>query len=109
MPDCSSIDPLITPYVDGQLADGERDVVEQHLRKCPPCHSRASAEMAIQHLLTRHKTALHVECAPDALRARCGSLSRSEGSVAPQTAPVFSWRTRLAPLALAATLVLIVG
>ena len=58
MSDCSSIDPLITPYVDGQLATGERDIVHQHLRACPPCHARVGAEQAMQGLLSARKATL---------------------------------------------------
>src|SRR2546426_128690 len=43
MPDCQSIDPLITPYVDGDIGAGQRQIVDEHLRACPPCHSRVPA------------------------------------------------------------------
>jgi hypothetical protein len=35
MPDCPSIDPLLTPYVDGELPGVEREAVAQHLHACP--------------------------------------------------------------------------
>ena len=34
MPDCTSIDPLVTPYVDGELSAAERTCVDEHLRRC---------------------------------------------------------------------------
>ena len=32
MPDCASIDPLITPYVDGDIGAPERRLVDEHVR-----------------------------------------------------------------------------
>ena len=37
MSDCTSIDPLITPYVDGDISAAERQRVDAHVRGCPPC------------------------------------------------------------------------
>ena len=42
MPNCQAIDHLVTPFVDGELPDAERRRVEEHLRACPPCHSRVA-------------------------------------------------------------------
>jgi anti-sigma factor RsiW len=107
MPDCASIDPLVTPYVDGALADADRDAVEQHLRICPGCRGRILRERAVRDLVSVRKPALCTDCAPPALRARCRSAGADGGSA---TRPaVKPWTTRIAPLALAATLVLVVG
>ena len=46
MSDCQSIDPLITPYVDGDIDAAERGRVDDHVRRCPPCHSRVTSERA---------------------------------------------------------------
>jgi len=39
MHNCDSLDPLVTPFVDGALPDADRRAVEDHLRKCPPLAS----------------------------------------------------------------------
>jgi anti-sigma factor RsiW len=112
MPDCQSIDPLVTPYVDGELAGGERALIEQHLQVCPPCHWRVVAEQAVRALIRTRKPALRNQPAPAALRTACGRL-HARAIAGADGAPISSraglWRARLAPLALAASLVVIVG
>jgi len=110
MPDCTQLDPLVTPYVDGELAAADRQAVDQHLRVCPPCQERVAAEHTIRDLIHAKKAALNSLRAPAGLRARCAAfdaLTTSRPGVAP--APASTWRARLTPLALAAALVLIVG
>src|SRR5215831_1629488 len=77
MSNCQTFDPLVTPFVDDQLADAERRAVEDHLRVCPSCHSRVAAERAVHHLLGARRTALSSHGAPDALYARCSTLAQS--------------------------------
>jgi anti-sigma factor RsiW len=116
MADCSRVDPLVTPFVDGELADAERRVVEEHLRRCPPCHSRVSAERAVHDLLQARRSALADVQAPDALHARCSQLAERSRVNAPGSRitaglvprPVALPR-RIAPYALAASLVVVVG
>src|SRR5262245_15503535 len=139
MPNCSFIDPLVTRYIDGELSAAERDLVAAHVRVCAPCHSRVAAEQAVRTLIHARKSTLCAIRAPESLRAKCSdaarldSLRAAAGAAdiarpAPAVAPVgtvtltrpsvdprFSgatavpWRARLAPLALAASLVLVVG
>src|SRR5262245_50269661 len=136
MPNCSYIDPLVTPYVDGELTAADREVVAAHVRVCAPCHSRVTAEQAVRTLIQSRKSTLSGIRAPESLRARCSDAARldalraleSPGDIArpvstvsavpsgrPSVDPRFSgatavpWRTRLAPFALAASLVLVVG
>ncbi len=123
MPNCNAIDPLVTPYVDGQLTDADRRAVDEHLRVCPPCHSRVAAERAVHELLVERRASLTECCAPDSLRARCRGAAHATDAAAqdngiarplpprarPRLDALASWRARLAPLALAASLVLIVG
>src|SRR5437762_2635302 len=53
MASCREIDPLVTPYVDGETTAAERGMVEAHLAACPPCRHRAEAEaVARQRLRT---------------------------------------------------------
>jgi anti-sigma factor RsiW len=111
--DCRAIDPLVTPYVDRELTAGEREDVEEHLRVCPPCHRRMAAERATRDLIHSRKPALVAEKASSALRAKCCGLThRQRVDARPGTGPSArpaTWRERIAPLALAASLVLVVA
>jgi len=115
MSDCSFIDPLVTPYVDGELPGADREAVAQHLRACPPCRARVIVEQAVRDLVHARKPALRRERASDLLRATCAAHSARSiagGRLARASSPGGTvparWR-RLAPLALAATLVLLAG
>jgi len=135
MPNCTQIDPLVTPYVDGELPAADRALVTEHVRVCAPCHSRVVAEQAVRTLIHARKSAFTAINAPEALRVRCSDLARLQpraavasavdrargvadgarafGRTSADDARRFSgaalWRTRLAPIALAASLVLVVG
>jgi anti-sigma factor RsiW len=134
MPNCQNLDPLVTPYVDGELAGAERTFVEEHLRACPPCHSRVAAEQAVRDLIHTCQPALKHDCASPALRSRCAlfaALKAGGGSASDVVRPPSrlwrfgaprrideggaavglpsSWRARLTPFALAASLVVVVG
>ncbi len=108
MSDCSSIDPLITPYVDGDIEVAERRRVDAHVRLCPPCHSRVAAERAVRDLLQARRAALSTGSASPALRDRCAALGHLSAHM-PLHRATAAWRARLVPLAFAATLVLVVG
>src|SRR5437762_4021606 len=106
--DCPRIDPLVTPYVDGELPSADRVFVDRHIRACSPCGARVAAERAVRALMGGRRATLGTERAPDSLRARCAALrSRTTSDAAPafpgaaQTFRPSSWRARLAPLALA--------
>ena len=102
---CSDIDPLMTPYVDGEVAPGDRLRVAGHIDDCPSCHRHAAAEQAARSVVRAHAESL-VEAAPAQLRGRCAAAGRSR-------AAAFRGLPRLSragwPLALAATLLLAVG
>jgi anti-sigma factor RsiW len=112
-PSCEKLEPLVTPFVDGALPDADRRAVEDHLRVCPPCHSRVTAEREVHELIRERAPALNQTCAPDALHAKCWQIARG----APQAADAAAraaltpapLATRLAPYALAASLALVVG
>jgi anti-sigma factor RsiW len=108
MSDCSSIDPLITPYIDGDIGAADRQVVDAHVRVCAPCHSRVAAEQAVRDLLHARRAFLTAGSASAALRDRCVALGSASvrGS---RRGVTTNWRARVAPLALAATLVIVVG
>jgi anti-sigma factor RsiW len=138
MRSCESIDPLVTPYIDRELADEDRQAVDQHLRACPPCYSRVVAEQAVRDLVHARQPELNKKEAPPSLHARCAALTigltadrdRDEvvkpavmGQVVPLPLPAKAgpraaggprsarpaWTARLAPVALAASLVTVVG
>jgi anti-sigma factor RsiW len=123
----------VTPFVDGELSDADRRLVEDHLCACPPCHSRVAAERAVHALIRARKPALCKVDAPDALHQRCAGFARGASAerINPQLSqsdnpnrqsapsnlqtPISNLqfrgplRSRVAPLALAATLVIGVG
>jgi anti-sigma factor RsiW len=125
MSKCTSIDPLVTPYVDGELPAAERTLVDEHLHRCPPCHSRVAAESAVRDLMRARKAGLTADRAPASLHAQCTELaSRSAGASAARLRPAAlrssparairgwwqsPWHLRVVPLALTASLVLLVG
>jgi len=125
MPNCHHIDPLVTPYIDGELPLADREIVAEHVRVCAPCHSRVVAEQTVRALIHARKTAFTAINAPAPLRERCselarltprasGAADRSRGvagarSAARRFSGAALWRPRLAPFALAASLVLVVG
>jgi anti-sigma factor RsiW len=109
---CNRIDPLVTPFIDGELPEPDRRAVEEHLRACPPCHSRVTAERDVQALIRERVPALCQADAPDALHARCWALARhapQAADAAPRATPAAPLPRRLVPYALAASLALVVG
>jgi len=73
---CSDVEPLFTPYVDGQAEPREAAEVDAHLDACPPCRDQVQEERAARALVRERRTSL-CEAAPAALRARCqASLQR---------------------------------
>jgi anti-sigma factor RsiW len=118
MPKCSLIDPLVTPYVDDDVSDVDRHVIDDHLAVCAPCRSRVEAERVVRGVLEERRDAIRThDRAPAALLTRCAQLQTSRSAPVSRVAAAAgrtpairtSWRARLAPLSLAATLVLIVG
>jgi anti-sigma factor RsiW len=82
MSKCQSIDPLVTPYVDGELAAEDRTIVDEHLHRCPPCHTRVAVEAAVRDLTRALKPGLTAERAPAALHAQCSKLARQRAEAA---------------------------
>src|SRR5580765_6498601 len=102
MNSCHSIDALLTPFIDGVLADADRRVVEDHLRRCAPCHSREAAERAVRTLVHARKDAFAAPRAPEVLRAKCAAVARGPQGVAAaatrgtrEGGSPASWRSRL--------------
>jgi anti-sigma factor RsiW len=126
MHNCDSLDPLVTPFVDGALPDVDRRGVEDHLRVCPPCHSRVAAERAVHELLHARRASLCRTAAPDALHLRCAEAAKRADAAEVETLQNFQnqnhrtqnpeprtpnalFSRRLGPVALAASLVVVVG
>jgi anti-sigma factor RsiW len=111
MSDCTSIATLLTPYVDGELSVADRNACDEHLRACEACRARVAVEESVHRLLSSRRDSFTSERAPQELRTRCASLAAvapDRRAMRPPTAGV-GWRARLAPLAVAASLVAIVG
>ena len=117
MSNCTSVDPLVTPYLDGELSVAERTFVEDHLQRCSSCDARVAAEGAVRDLMRARKPGLAAERAPASLRSQCRDLARhgaarpfasAEPPLAAPAARVW-WRARMAPLVLTASLVLLVA
>jgi anti-sigma factor RsiW len=115
MPNCHIIDPLVTPFVDGELPEADRHLVEDHVRLCAPCRSRIVAEREVHTLIRARAEALKVP-APPQLVARCRGLAPRAVAPAPRAAspwlgfvPRGAWASRVGPLALAASLTIVVG
>jgi anti-sigma factor RsiW len=107
-----SIDPHITPYIDGDIGAIERRLVDEHVRVCAPCHSRVVAEQAVRELIVTKRAELAVETASTSLRARCAAIERQRASVAsvpPRAGLLEALRVRLVPLAVAAGVLVAVG
>lgn len=118
MPDCSRIDALVTPFVDGELPASDTQAITGHLSACPLCRAKVAAEQSIRTLM-QHRRAELSACAPPALKARCARLAATARIDAPTTvipmplraqpSPLALWRRRVMPLGLAAALFLVVG
>lgn len=105
MDHCRGIDPLVTPYIDGEASAADQAAVAEHLAACPPCRQRAAAEAAVRQVLRTRVEALRCQT-PATLRGRCASLGggRSMMAKAPSTL-----RSRALPFSMAAALTLALG
>jgi anti-sigma factor RsiW len=79
MPDCSRIDALVTPFVDGELPDDDQRVVSTHLTACRPCRAKVAAERAVRALIQARRAELSPG-APPSLKTRCAMLHASARS-----------------------------
>jgi anti-sigma factor RsiW len=123
MSSCSSIDQLITPFVDGEIGPSDGHLVAAHLMLCESCRSRVAAEQVVRDLMRERKPAMCASQAPALLRTRCAAAAAQTAPAGAGDAaatrvanvplhpapPAAARRARLAPLAAAASLVLIVG
>jgi anti-sigma factor RsiW len=75
---CPDLDPLIYPYLDGELDEAEREHVDSHVAHCPSCRGRLSKEAAFQGALRRSAQVRSKAMAPEALRELLRSGIRRE-------------------------------
>lgn len=83
---CDEVDPLLTPYLDGEAPPDVREGVSSHLGRCRPCAARAAREDAARRLVQLRARTL-TPPAPPALRSRCAGLAR------PSVPPAGAWFT----------------
>ncbi len=109
--DCVSVQRILDTFADGEL-DAEQAVqVREHLRGCHGCRDRVETVRALKTALNRSFANIQ---APQALRqqilqsADVPAVSPDPSATRHIRAPQRSWRNMVVPLALAATLVLIV-
>lgn len=76
MDDCQRTAERLTPYTDAALPPGERDEVERHLGKCPPCRQSAAAEQGGRAIVRGRAEQLRQTPLPPGLRSRCETLAR---------------------------------
>lgn len=111
MTTCQDLEPLFTPYVDGEATADQRAAIEAHLAACPSCRACADAEARARELLKSCRDQL-VTPAPARLHQKCAEIAQPPAAAAtsaPATpvAPAF-WRRRWV-LSLAATAALVVA
>jgi anti-sigma factor RsiW len=111
MPSCTSIEPLITPFVDGQLAALDAQAVQTHIGLCAICRSRVVAERSVSELLRARRHDLCAEHASSALRARCKLQCDRAGAIPFAARRRMTWwrSGRLSPLTMAAGFILVVA
>src|SRR5205823_6076121 len=95
MHNCQSIDPLVTPFVDGQLAPADAQAVDEHLGVCAPCHSRVAAERAVHDLMRARRATLCKADAPDALHHRCASFARRNAQLSTHNSQLSTHNSQL--------------
>lgn len=111
MSDCRNLEPMFTPYVDGEAEPQLRAEIERHVGECPPCRDRVAAERAAREVLLAKRDSLRCT-ANDHLRRRCAAQRALAAPPKPVIIPPLSRRIVprvFVPVSLAASLVLIVG
>jgi anti-sigma factor RsiW len=113
--ECRDLEPLFTPYVDGEASVPERDRVDAHAAACGACRDRVHAQRAAREALRSRRDRVRA-CASTELKARCRAHAasvRPAQQPAPVIMPTFGRRApvlrRWMPLTAAATLFLAVA
>jgi anti-sigma factor RsiW len=117
MHSCASLDSLVPAFIDGETSDADTEGIERHLQACERCRARVDAERVVHDLLRARREALRDVRAPSPLLARCRELAAASRMDVPPARPApfpstrvaARWPARVRPLAIAASLVLIVA
>lgn len=75
MDDCSDALHELYQYLDGELTDGRRHIIAEHLTACGECFEAFDFQAELRQVIA-HKCRDEV---PDALKARVADLLESEG------------------------------
>jgi anti-sigma factor RsiW len=112
---CRELEPLFTPYVDGEASVPDRERVDAHVTACGVCRDRVEGQRAARQALRARRDVVRA-CASTDLKARCRAHAasvRPGASPAPVLTPSFAKRTvasrRWMPLTAAATIFLAVA
>jgi len=104
MHSCRDVEPLLTPYVDGEAAAAQRTAVDTHLHRCGHCRDLVAVERAARDVMATRRAELR-ERASDSLHEKCAAhaaWNRHRGRAMPVI-------RRWLPLSVAATLFLAVA
>jgi anti-sigma factor RsiW len=102
MSDCRRVAAQLTPFVDRELPERERAVVQRHLDRCPPCQRAAADEERARAALRHAAPRLVREPLPPGLLGRCEALALERHT--PRRVPW--WQRRLVATFASACLVL---
>jgi anti-sigma factor RsiW len=103
MASCKEIEPLVTPYVDGEVGAADRTIVAAHLERCPSCRLQAEREAAARIVVRARARVLVAPPPPAGLRARCAA--HAQASARPTAWRPLPWA--VAALAGAAAILLV--
>jgi predicted anti-sigma-YlaC factor YlaD len=78
MSDCDGVMRFLYPYLDGELAEGDRCRVHTHLLGCLTCQNAFNAERAFLHLLRTNTTSPTAPLTPRQIAEFVQSRSSSE-------------------------------
>jgi anti-sigma factor RsiW len=81
MKTCQDLEPLFTPYVDGEATAEQRAAIEAHLAACSTCREFADAETHARELVTSCREQL-ITPAPARLHQKCADLARQQAATA---------------------------
>lgn len=76
MTDCTTLDRMITPYLDGAVTPMERDAIAAHFQSCRRCRERVAAEAAARRVLRAHVASARSLGEPPAFTPRVARLGK---------------------------------
>jgi len=103
---CTGIYHQLDAFVDGEVPSSEADQIERHLGDCASCQARVDQLRALTKAAQRD---LWVECAPSDLWARIEAKLPIAAEAPEVIKPARWWRDKVRPLALAASVALLLG